>query len=46
MQVRRSATCQHQFLKTIGYWLEKITGKPHRFFINAKEAHSPDMSSF
>ncbi|WP_448518499.1 PAS domain S-box protein [Rhodoflexus sp.] len=30
------------FLETMGYRLEEIVGKPHRLFVDAKEANSPE----
>jgi PAS domain S-box-containing protein len=34
------------FLETMGYRLEEITGKPHRLFVDAKEANTPEYIKF
>ncbi|WP_250632448.1 PAS domain S-box protein [Rhodoflexus caldus] len=34
------------FLEIMGYRLEEITGKPHRLFVDAKEASTPDYIRF
>jgi PAS domain S-box-containing protein len=34
------------FLETMGYRLDEIIGKPHRLFVDAKEANSPEYVKF
>lgn len=39
-------TANHQFLKTMGYSLEQISGKHHRMFCSAEDFASPQYSAF